>query len=354
MLEFQATLVQLLIGALFVLIAASVSPVGGRARAARRRCARRRDGARDPPAGVALATWRSRLTLRERAFVAWMAPRGIVAGATASAFGLELAGQGVAGAQHLLPIAFVAIFGTVVLYGLTAAPVARCSGVAGASGTRRARGRRHAWARALASALKRAGVAVRLWVGHRRRPGGGARGRPGRRARADAGRRGQPRGRARGGHGRAAGHAAATTSTRSPRPSCATSSATGTSTASPPTPRSPTCCPPFGDQRHPRRRHAHFRGAPPPLRGGRAAGRGAGQRRRVRWRRRPLRGHGGRRPACRVRRQAAACEGRRPGHRAGGRRMIGDRCSRRGRRVAVAGTGERYEAGFSITPAGGA
>ena len=47
--------------------------------------------------------------------------------------GLQQAG--VEGASKVLPIAFVAIFGTVVLYGLTAAPVARLLGVAGEAGT---------------------------------------------------------------------------------------------------------------------------------------------------------------------------------------------------------------------------
>jgi NhaP-type Na+/H+ and K+/H+ antiporter len=70
------------------------------------------------PVAVALATWRSSLSLRERGFIAWMAPRGIVAGASASAFGLQLEQQGVAGADLVLPVVFVAIFATVVLYGL--------------------------------------------------------------------------------------------------------------------------------------------------------------------------------------------------------------------------------------------
>src|ERR1044072_8249024 len=101
----------------------------------------------------------------EKAFVAWMAPRGIVAGATASAFGPELAQKGVPGADKVLPIVFVAIFGTVLVYGLTAAPVARMLGVAGA-------GRKlvliisgHQWAREIGAALIRSGVAVRMWVG---------------------------------------------------------------------------------------------------------------------------------------------------------------------------------------------
>ena len=137
MLDFQQTLVQLLVGVLFILIAASVSP----------------DDVVDVlpealalvavmvlvirPAAVALATRGAGLPLPERAFMAWMAPRGIVAGASASAFALQLTQQGVAGADKILPIVFVVIFGTVALYGLTAAPVARRLGVAGATAASR-------------------------------------------------------------------------------------------------------------------------------------------------------------------------------------------------------------------------
>src|SRR5919109_1803138 len=125
MLEFQQSLVQVLVGVLFILIAASVSPddvtdvlPGALALVAVMALVIR-------PLAVAIATRGSQLTARERAFVAWMAPRGIVAGATASAFGLQLAQEGVPGAEKVLPIAFVAIFGTVVLYGLTGAAVAQ-------------------------------------------------------------------------------------------------------------------------------------------------------------------------------------------------------------------------------------
>jgi hypothetical protein len=117
------------------------------------------------PAVVAVTLPRSPLTTRQRAFVAWMAPRGIVAGATASAFGPKLAQRGVAGASKVLPLVFVAIFGTVVVYGLTSPWVARKLGVAGL-------GRRlvlvvggHPWAREIAVALQRSGIAVRMWVG---------------------------------------------------------------------------------------------------------------------------------------------------------------------------------------------
>ena len=132
MLGFHETLVRLLIGVLFVLVAASVSPSDVAWRAARKRSRWSRSWwYSSGPVAVILGMWRTRFTPRERAFVAWMAPRGIVAGATASAFGPQLEKAEIAGAGDILPIVFVAIFGTVVLYGLTAAPVARRLGVAG-------------------------------------------------------------------------------------------------------------------------------------------------------------------------------------------------------------------------------
>jgi NhaP-type Na+/H+ or K+/H+ antiporter len=164
-LEFQETLVQLLVGVLFVLIAASVSPADV-------------EGVLPEaialvvimvivlrPVAVALATVRSAFTVRERAFVAWMAPRGIVAGATASAFGLQLAEKGVTGADSVLPIVFVVIFGTVLLYGLTGPLAARLLGVASAGPGLVLVVGGHSWAREIAAALKRAGADVRMWVG---------------------------------------------------------------------------------------------------------------------------------------------------------------------------------------------
>jgi NhaP-type Na+/H+ or K+/H+ antiporter len=168
--EFHETLVQLLIGVLFVMIAASVSPsdvkhvlVGSLALVAIMILIVR-------PAVVALTTWRSRLDTRERAFVAWMAPRGIVAGATASAFGLQLTSAGIEGAGRILPIVFVVIFATVVVYGLSGSFVARRLGVAGARGTLVLIVGGHEPARAIGAALKEAGVGVRLWAGPSAQP----------------------------------------------------------------------------------------------------------------------------------------------------------------------------------------
>ena len=163
--EFQETLVQLLIGVLFVLIAASVSPSDVEAVLPEAIVLVLVMALLLRPVVVALATWRSSLTRSERGFIAWMAPRGIVAGATASAFGLELQNEGIAGADLVLPIVFVVIFATVVLYGLTAPLVARWLHVAGEERGLVLVVGGHDWARELAVALQKSGIAVRMWVG---------------------------------------------------------------------------------------------------------------------------------------------------------------------------------------------
>jgi hypothetical protein len=117
------------------------------------------------PVAVALGTGGSTLGRPERLFMAWLAPRGIVAAATASSFGPALAKAGVSGANKILPIAFMAIFGTVAIYGLTVAPVARRLGVAGTAAIVVLVVGGHNWARSIAAALKAAGVGVRLWTG---------------------------------------------------------------------------------------------------------------------------------------------------------------------------------------------
>lgn len=162
-LAFQGALVQMLIGALFVLIAASVSPSDVRSVLPEALILVVLMVLVIRPAAVGLATLGMPLSVRERAFAAGLAPRGIVAGATASAFGLQLSQAGLAGAQHILPIAFVAILGTVVVSGLGAAPLGRALGVAGAGGTIVLVVGGNTWARAVAGALARAGVRVRVW-----------------------------------------------------------------------------------------------------------------------------------------------------------------------------------------------
>ena len=161
---FFETLVQLIIGVLFISISATVTPaslkhlvlptlglVAVLVLVAR-------------PLVAFLATVRTDLTRGERAFTGWMAPRGIVAAATASTFGTQLAAHHVGGAAKILPVTFLVIVATVAIYGLTAVPVARRLHV-----TRPARTRPHLvggdpWVIALARALRTAGLDVLMWA----------------------------------------------------------------------------------------------------------------------------------------------------------------------------------------------
>ena len=112
------------------------------------------------PAAVALSTLGSKLKWRERLFISWLAPRGIVAAAVASVFAIRLADAGYAGAELLVPLTFVVIAGTVTIYGLTAAPVAKWLKVAepDPQGVLIIGG--HNWGRAIASVLNKEGFKV--------------------------------------------------------------------------------------------------------------------------------------------------------------------------------------------------
>ncbi|WP_431683437.1 cation:proton antiporter [Kitasatospora sp. KL5] len=162
---FLETLVQLIIGLLFISISSSV-----------------------PPSSVVpvlvpsliliavlvllvrpLVAWAaargSELTTGEWGFIGWMAPRGIVAASTASAFAAALVEKGLPGASKILPITFLVIVGTVLLYALTAAPVARRLGVVRPSRTRPLLVGGEPWVIGLGKALQSAGLDVLMWAG---------------------------------------------------------------------------------------------------------------------------------------------------------------------------------------------
>jgi len=156
--EFKESLTILLISALFILLSARVRVEDLTAL-----------GWRGPvfalvmllvvrPLAVWAATIGSQLNRAERVFLAWFAPRGIVAASVASVFALRLGDSGAV----LVPATFLVIVATVAVYGLTAGPLARRLGltpgdpqgllIAGANG----------FARALASVLQREGFRVGL------------------------------------------------------------------------------------------------------------------------------------------------------------------------------------------------
>jgi NhaP-type Na+/H+ or K+/H+ antiporter len=80
------------------------------------------------PLVAAAATTGSGMTWRERAMVGWMAPRGIVAASTASVFALRFEQDGQP-FPELVPVVFGVVLLTAVVYGLTGGPVARLLGV---------------------------------------------------------------------------------------------------------------------------------------------------------------------------------------------------------------------------------
>jgi NhaP-type Na+/H+ or K+/H+ antiporter len=82
------------------------------------------------PLAVLASTVGPGITWRERAFLAWMAPRGVVAASVASVFAIELGDAGFPGAGQVVPAIFAVIVGTVTVYGLTASWVARRLGLA--------------------------------------------------------------------------------------------------------------------------------------------------------------------------------------------------------------------------------
>lgn len=162
---FFGTLVQLIIGLLFISISSAVTPASV-----------------VPvlvpslvlivllvfvvrPLVAFCATRGSGLTHGEWGFLGWMAPRGIVAASTASAFAATLVQKGLPGASKILPITFLVIVGTVLLYALTAAPVARKLAVVRPTRTRPLLVGGDPWVIGLGKALESAGLDVLMWAG---------------------------------------------------------------------------------------------------------------------------------------------------------------------------------------------
>jgi NhaP-type Na+/H+ or K+/H+ antiporter len=162
---FFETLVQLIIGVLFISISATVTPAS-------------LEHLVLPTMGLVavlvlvtrplvafLATIRTDLARGERQFTGWMAPRGIVAAATASTFGTQLAAHHISGAAKILPVTFLVIVATVAIYGLTAVPVARRLRVTRPARTRPLLVGGDPWVIDLARALRSAGLDVVIWAG---------------------------------------------------------------------------------------------------------------------------------------------------------------------------------------------
>jgi NhaP-type Na+/H+ or K+/H+ antiporter len=81
------------------------------------------------PIAVFSSSRKSTLTKKEKLFISWVGPRGIVAAGIASLFGLKLTMQGVENANYITPLVFMIVLGTVLLNATTARIVAGLTGV---------------------------------------------------------------------------------------------------------------------------------------------------------------------------------------------------------------------------------
>lgn len=114
------------------------------------------------PLKVAVATAGSSLSWRERALLAWIAPRGIIAAAVSALFAPRLQQIGFGEAELLVPLTFVVIVGTVVLQSATARSLARLLNVAEPAPKGLLLVGANPVARAVGAALKEAGFRVLL------------------------------------------------------------------------------------------------------------------------------------------------------------------------------------------------
>ena len=76
------------------------------------------------PISISLATMGRELNMKQRVFLAWLAPRGIVTAAVASLFSIRLEQAGILGAGRLQGLVFLTILMTVGIQGLSARPLA--------------------------------------------------------------------------------------------------------------------------------------------------------------------------------------------------------------------------------------
>ena len=118
------------------------------------------------PASAYVSTLGSKLTLKERLFLGWMFPRGIVAAAVASVFAMRL--EGTPDAELLVPLTFLVIVGTVLVYGLTSGWAARRLGLSIPNPQGMMIVGAHPWAREIGTVLQKEGIHVLMVDTNRR------------------------------------------------------------------------------------------------------------------------------------------------------------------------------------------
>jgi len=127
--EFKEQLTLMLIGLLFVLLAADVRvhQVMALGKAGLLTVVALMVLVR--PLNILVCTWGTSLTWRQRLFLSWLAPRGIVAAAMATLFAQSLSRAGMPGGEDLKALVFMVIAVTVLIQGLTGGWLARALGL---------------------------------------------------------------------------------------------------------------------------------------------------------------------------------------------------------------------------------
>ena len=129
-LDFKESLAMVLVASLFILLAARIelsALVGlGAASLAILMALQFIAG----PARALVSSIGSELDWRERLYLGWIFPRGIVAAAVSALFALRLENMGYSGAEDLVPLVFTVIIGTVLIQGLTGRLLANALGIA--------------------------------------------------------------------------------------------------------------------------------------------------------------------------------------------------------------------------------
>ncbi|MFK8043471.1 cation:proton antiporter [Congregibacter sp.] len=114
------------------------------------------------PLVVWLSTIRSGYRWQQKALIAWVAPRGIVAAAVSSLFAIRLEDSGHEGASTLVALTFLVILATVILQSFTARRITAALGLAEAEPHGMLFVGANSVARALAKALQEQGYRVKL------------------------------------------------------------------------------------------------------------------------------------------------------------------------------------------------
>ncbi|MFO7448126.1 MAG: sodium:proton antiporter [Ignavibacteriaceae bacterium] len=114
------------------------------------------------PVAVVLSSLNSTLNWKEKLYLSFMAPRGVVAAAVASIFAIELTDAGYPEAGILVPAMFLVIVSTIAVYGLSSMPLARWLKIASPNPQGCLILGAHSFSRAIGKVLQSKGITVLL------------------------------------------------------------------------------------------------------------------------------------------------------------------------------------------------